>query len=244
MADSTIVANEPVTTAPQKSFDARAFWTKNSKLIIGIGAAVVILLAAWAIYKKFVVEPKETASAEAIFPVENLFAKTATAGTYTKDTVNILLNGGSLGNENYTGLLKVYNNYGGTSAHNRAAYMIGASYLHLGDFDKAIKYLKEFDAHGASQVQVAAYEMLGHAYAEKKDQNQALEYYKKASTVNEKDEYFTAQALFTAASYAEAVGKKSDAIDLYKSLRDKYPASGNVANGDVDKALAKLGVVE
>jgi len=145
--------------------------------------------------------------------------------------------------ENVTGLLKVISNFGGTNAANRAEYMTGAAYLQTGEFDKAIKHLKEFDANGAYQTDIKRDIMLGHAYAEQKKSDDALSYYKKAASVNEKDEAFTADALITAAGYAASLGKKQEAIDLYEKARDNYPAYPAVQSGEVDKYLASLGVV-
>jgi TolA-binding protein len=166
----------------------------------------------------------------------------ATTG-FSKDSVNIVLNGGSTGEANVLGLLKIMNTYSGTAAANRAAYMTGASYLQIKDFDKAIKYLKEFDGNGATQVESKADIMLGHAYAEQKKVDEALSYYKKAVTVvSEKDEALASDALFIAASYADAMGKTKDAIELYQQLKDKYPNASSVQAGEVDKHLARLGI--
>ena len=144
---------------------------------------------------------------------------------------------------NVTGLLKVISTYGGTDAANRAEYMTGAVYLQNKEFDKAIKYLKDFDANGAYQLDIKRDMMLGHAYAEQKKTDDALSYYKKAAGINDKDEAFTADALITAAAYAQTLGKKQDAIDLYQKVKDNYPNYSAVQSGDVDKYLASLGVV-
>ncbi len=105
--------------------------------------------------------------------------------------------------------------------------MVGASLPQIKEFDKAIKYLKDYDADGASQVQSKAYIMLGHAYAEKKKTEEAFEFYKKAATVNEKDESVTPDALMLSASYAEVLGKKKEAIELLKKFKDKFPRQFN-----------------
>lgn len=219
------------------------FWAKYSRPIIYVGTAVIAVIAGWFLYQNYVKLPKEKKANEAIFPAESLFGKMA-SGTFNQDSVSIVLNGGALEGQNITGLLKIMNTYSGTDAANRAAYMTGASYLQIKKFDDAIKYLKKFEGHGASQVQSKAYIMLGHAYAEKKNQSEALDYYKKAGTVNEKDEVITPDALFLAGTYADAIGKTKEAIDLFKKLKEKYPTSSAVSNGEVDKYLAKLGVIE
>ena len=156
----------------------------------------------------------------------------------------MVLNGWVSGNTQIPGMLKIMNNYSGTDVANRAAYIAGASYLHIKDFDKAIQYLKKFDANGASQVKSKADMMLGHAYAEQKKTDDALSYYKKAATdVSDKDDALAGDAWFIAASYADAIGNTKEAIDLYQKLKDNYPNYSAVQGGDVDKHLARLGVI-
>ena len=86
--------------------------------------------------------------------------------------------------------------------------------------------------------------MLANAYAEQKKTDEAMSAFKKAASVNEKDEAFTAEALVTAAAYADAVGKQKEAIDMYQQAKDKYPNYPAVQSGDIDKYLAKLGVTK
>jgi len=230
------------TTAEQPDvvIKAKGFWDKYSKPIIYVGSAIILLIGGWYAYQNFIVAPKEKKASELIFPAENLFDKMASAN-FNKDSVNIVLNGGSLEGNKVTGLLSIISGYGGTKSGNRAKFMTGASYLQINEYDKAIKYLKDFDGKGADQVQSKAYILLGHAYAEKKSTDEALSYYKKAATVNSKDESITPYALLMAASYADATGKSKEAIDLYKELKEKFPTNTAVVYGDVEKHLARLG---
>ena len=223
---------------------ARGFWAKYSKIIIIAGSAVILLGGAYLGYKYFYKLPNEQKASDQIFPAEKLFGKMATTSTYNKDTVNIVLNGGIVEGQVVTGLLKIISNYDGTPAGNRAHYMVGACYLQLKEFDKAIKQLKDFDGNGANQVQSKAYILLGHAYSELKKTDDALDYYKKAAGVDEKDEGITTEALFIAGRYADVLGKTKDAIELFEKIKDNYPASMRVQSGDVDKYLAKLGVTK
>jgi TolA-binding protein len=81
--------------------------------------------------------------------------------------------------------------------------------------------------------------MLGDANAELKKNEEAFDFYKKAAAVNEKDEFFTPESLFRAANFAETIGKNTEAIDLYKKIKDMYPKSAHA--NEVDKYLARLG---
>lgn len=228
------------TEQPDVVTRAKGFWDKYSKPIIYIGSAFILIIGGWYAYKNFIVLPKEKKASELIFPAENLFDKMA-SGNFNKDSVNTVLNGGSLDGAKVTGILSIISNYGGTNSGNRAKFIAGATYLQIKEYDKAIKYLKDFDGNGADQIQSKAYILLGHAYAEKKNTDEALSYYKKAARVNSKDESITPYALLMAASYAGAVGKSKEAIDLYKELKEKYPTNSAVSSGDVEKHLAKLG---
>ena len=221
---------------------AKGFWFKYSRFIIIGGSAVIVILGAYLGYKYFIKLPNEKTAGEMIFPAEKLFGKMAGESSYNKDTVNIVLNGDKA--SGVTGLLKIAGSYGGTQSGNRAEYMIGACYLQLKQFDKAIKHLKEFDGNGASQVQSKAYLLLGHAYSEQKKTDDALDYYKKAGSVSDLDEGMVAEALFIAGRYADATGKTKEAIELFQKLKDTYPLSLKVSSGDVEKYLAALGVTK
>jgi tetratricopeptide (TPR) repeat protein len=221
---------------------ARGFWVANRKIIIIAGTAVIVLLGGYLGYKYLVQIPNEKKANDQIFLAEKLFGLIASSSSYNKDTVNIVLNGDRA--TGVTGLLKIASSYGGTKSGNRAEFMIGACYLQLKQFDKAISHLKDFDANGADQVESKAYTLLGHAYAEQKKTDDALEYYKKAGTISDLDAGMASEALFIAGRYAEAMGKTKEAIEIFQDLKDKYPASQRVGSGDVDKYLASLGVTK
>ncbi len=227
---------------------AKDFWAKFSKPIIYAGSAIILLIGGWYGYKYFISGPKQQKASETIFAAEKLFGKIVNAGTYSKDSINTVLNGGTDGDIKVVGLLTVIKNYDGTPAANLANYMTGACYLHLNEFDKAVKYLKEFDGNGASQIQSAAYRMLGDAYAGQKKNDEALNNYKKAIDASSaKDEGTRFQALSRAALFCDATGKTQDAISYFKQIKEEITPEflrNNRIDFDADKYLAKLGVFE
>jgi len=240
------MAEKQATAVPTETVEvierAKDFWSKFSKPIIIAGSAIILLAGGWFTYKYMFRLPKEKEASEKIFQAERLFGNMAAASSYGKDSVNIVLNGDKA--TGVTGLLKIISSYGSTPAGNRAQYMVGACYLHLQQYDKAIKHLKEFDGNGANQIQSLAYSMIGDAYAEQKKNDDALSYYQKAVASAEGYELFASEALFKAGCFADAVGKSKDAINLFQKLQDNYPASQRVTSGDAEKYLAKLGVIK
>jgi tetratricopeptide (TPR) repeat protein len=246
MAEKQVqVENVEVNEALEK---AKGFWAKFSKPIIYVGSAIILLGGGWLAYKNFVKAPAEKTASEIIFPAEKLFGKMAAVSSFSKDSVNIVLNGGALDGSNITGLLKVISKHGGTPAGNRAQYMAGACYLHLKEFDKAIKYLKAFDGNGAGQIQSAAYRMLGDAYAEQKKNDEALSNYKKAiDAAAIKDESTRFLSLSRAAMFCDATGKTKEAISYLQQIKEEINPDffrNNRIEFDADKYLAKLGVAQ
>ena len=227
---------------------AKGFWAKFSKPITYVGSAVILLIGGWYGYKYFVTAPKAQKASEVIFPAEKLFKEMSNTTGFSKDSANILLNGGTLDGTTVTGLLKVISKYSGTPAGNLAEYMTGACYLHLGEFDKAIKHLKEFDGNGAGQIESAAFRMLGDAYAEQKKNDEALSNYKKAiDAASSKDESTKFLSLSRAALFCDATGKTKEAIEFFTQIKEEITPDffrNNRIDFDADKYLAKLGVVK
>jgi tetratricopeptide (TPR) repeat protein len=206
---------------------AKDFWTRNSKVIMGVGSVLLLLVAGFFIYKKYFKEPKEEKASEALFKAEDYFRQ---------DSVRLALNGDGQN----LGFLRIIDRYSGTKAANLSSFYAGVCYLKLDDNQNAVKYLKDFSSD-AKQVQQRAYKLLGDAYGDLGNNKEALDYYKKAAHHFEEDATSSAEALFNAAYLADRVLKdQTEAIALYKELKQKYPQTQY--GGEADKFLAQLGV--
>ncbi len=189
--------------------NAQNTWNKFKKPVLTVIAAVIIIGGGWYVYQEYIMKPKEEKAAEALFKAEQYFAM---------DSSKLVLNGDGLSK----GVLYVISNYGGTKAANLAHYYAGISYLKLGEFDNAVKHLKDFSTD-AKQIQLLAYGCLGDAYSELKKNDDAVSAYKKAAATFEKDENNSSEYLFRAALLLETTGKTQDALELYKELKAKFP---------------------
>lgn len=217
---------------------AKGFWEKYSKPVIYIGSAIILIAAGWLIYKYMFKIPEEQKANEVVYFVQSSFTQFTNAPA--DSTKNILAQKCLNGEGSRPGALKIISKYSGTAASNLSKYYAGACYLYLKQFDKAIKYLKDFSTD-ATQVKSRAYGMIGDAYSELKKNGDALDYYKKAADVNEKDEFTSSEYLFRAGLFAESIGKTKEAVQLYKKIKEDYPLSERAAN--VDRYLARLGEV-
>ena len=205
---------------------AKGFWEKNSKLILYISSAVILLAGGYLGYKYLVQVPNELKAQEEISKAENNFRK---------DSISLALNG----NVSTPGFIKVIKKYGGTKTGNLARLYAGECYLQLGDFKNAAKYLGEFDAHGAKQVEAKAEGLLGDAYSELKQNDKAIEHYKKAGTIFPEDAFLSSEYLFRAGMLYELAGKNKEAIEIYEQIKEKFPRTEKGYN--IDKYLARLG---
>ncbi|MBN9384897.1 MAG: tetratricopeptide repeat protein [Chitinophagaceae bacterium] len=204
------------------------FWDRWGKQASYGLLVIVLLVAGYFAYKNLVSEPKEAKANEAIFRAEEY---------YRLDSARLALNGDNIN----PGFLKIISKYGGTKAANLASFYAGSCYLKLGDYNNAVKYLKDFSTP-VKQLQVRAMGLLGDAYSEQGKKEEAAEQYKKAGTYFEKDELFSPEYLFRCGYLYESMGKTQDAVTMYKLIKDKYP--GSPRGSDIDKYLARLGVTQ
>jgi len=202
------------------------FWQKNQKTIYTLVIAIIVVGGGWFGYNTYILKPKEDKAADAIAQIQMYFRV---------DSSNLVLNGDGQNK----GALYIINNYGGTKTANLAKFYAGVSYLHLGNFNNAVKYLKDFSTD-AKQIQLLALGNLGDAYAELNQKDDAIATYKKAGTIFENDEANSAEYLFRAALLSETIGKTKEALEIYKDLKTKYPKTDKGFQSD--KYIYRLSV--
>jgi tetratricopeptide (TPR) repeat protein len=233
MAENKPHTKQPVQTGKTEDFDLQAtadraqdFYTAN-KNIINIGLlAVVVVIAGFFGYTRFVKAPNEKKAQEAIFQAQNYFAV---------DSFKLALNGDG---NNY-GFLQVVDKFGGTKAGNLAKYSAGVCYVKLGDYQKGIDMLKSFSSSDLV-IQSLANGLMGDAYMELNKADDAVAYYKKAGADN--NELTSPIYLLRAGLALEKANKPQEAIAVYQEIRQKYPQTNE--GREMEKYLARLGVVK
>jgi tetratricopeptide (TPR) repeat protein len=208
--------------------DIRDTWERYGKQASYVLLAIVVLVSGYIGYRKWVADPNEKQAVAAMFRAEQY---------YQMDSARLALNGDNI---NY-GFLKVIARYSSTKAANLASFYAGSCYLKLGDFNNAVKYLKDFST-SVQILQERDYGLLGDAYSELNRKEEAAEQYKKAGTYFEKDELLSPEYLFRSGYLYESMGKTQEAISMYKMIKDKYPQSQRGV--EIDKYLARLGALQ
>lgn len=204
-----------------------AKYEANKKRINMITTIVLVAIVGGFAYFKFYRAPKVEKAATSVAWAQRMLEV---------DSFNLALNG----NAEHAGFLKVQKKYGGTPTANLCNHYIGVCYLHLGEFDKAVKYLKDFDAKGTLLAYVS-WGALGDAYMEKGDIKNGIEYYEKA-TGNKEDDAITPIYLYRLAVAYEMNNQADKAKDAYQAIKNDYPRS-QVAQ-DIDRHLARVGVID
>jgi tetratricopeptide (TPR) repeat protein len=199
------------------------FIENHLKLVLYVVGGVVVVILGFLGYHKFISSPNEKEAQQQIFAAQNYFSV---------DSFDLAINGDG----NALGFLDIIDNYGSTAAGNLAKYYTGISYLHLGDYNKAIDYLKKFKTDDMI-VGPMAKSAIGDAYVELRDYKKAESAYKSALDMNENE--FTTPAIKTKLALVyEELGQKDKAIEEYQDIVKKYPKSSEIQTAE--KSIARL----
>lgn len=182
------------------------FLEKNRQLVLAIGAVVILAIGGFIFYNYYQSTQNESAQRE-LFQAVYYFEA---------DSLGQALNGDG---NNY-GFLDILDLYGGTKAGNLASFYAGATYMKLGDFESAIRYLKGFDSSD-DLVQARAYSLIGDAYMEQQDYANASDFYQQASNYKP-NKQFTPVYLTKAAIAYERNGELNAALKCYTTIVDKF----------------------
>lgn len=203
------------------------FIDKNKKSITYVVAGLIIIVALYFIYKKSYIGPLEEEAHQEMFMAENYFAK---------DSFKLALNGDG----QYPGFIKIIEDYGSTNAGNLAHYYAGVSYLHLNDFENAIKYLSDYSTDDPL-LYAAAKGALGDANLELGKLDDAISNYKKAA-YDKPNQFSSPFYLMKLGFVYEKQEKWDKALEIYELLEKDYNRSneGRKIEKYITRAKIKL----
>lgn len=198
------------------------FLESNQKLIGIVIGSIVIITVGYLGLNKFYLEPRDKDAQDQMFMAQNYFEK---------DSFNLALNGDG----NNLGFLDIIDGFGSTDAGNLSNYYAGISYLHLGQYEDAIEYLKKFDSDDAllGPISLGAQ---GDAQLELGKTDQALDLYTEAYKMND-NELTTPVYMMKAGELLESSNKNAEALKLYEMIKQKYPET--TEGRSIDKYIAR-----
>lgn len=187
---------------------SETFFLKYKKEIIGGVIAVVAIIAIWAVLQTFVFGPRG----------ENQKYEMSKAQAYfTNDMMKQALNGDST---NAKGFAQLAEDLSGENANLSNLYA-GLALAQEGKWEEAVKYLEKFNDCGDQMVSPAAEAALGNAYAHLNKLEEAVKHLKHAAERADNNS-LSPTFLIQAGEILESQGKKEEALELYKQVKEKY----------------------
>ena len=213
---------------------SEAFFLKYKKTIIAAVAAIVLIVVGWMLAKQYVIEPKEAEASTVLAKGQEYML----AEQYDK-----ALKGDGAG---FKGFLAVANDYSSTDAGNLANLYAGLCYAHQAnpDWKKALEFVEKFSTGNDMIISPASQMALGDIYANNDQLDKAIECFKKAAKMaddkaaDNTNVSIAPLALKKAALILESQNKKAEALDIYKSIKEKYV--NTPAYQDIDKYIERV----
>lgn len=204
------------------------FIERNKKVLSWVITIVLGVALIFMALKKYYWQPLEKEAQSQMFMAVRYFEK---------DSFKLALNGDG----NYMGFYDIIDEYGSTKAGNLAHYYAGISNLKLGNYEKAIDLLKDFDSDDL-MVSSMALGAIGDAYANMGKNEDAAKYYEKAATEH-KNEFTTPTFLLKAGLMNELLGDNEKALNLYQTIKKEYPHSAEhrIIKKYIARVKVKLG---
>lgn len=199
------------------------FIEDNSKALFIIIGLIVFMFIGYYGYKNLYEKPLNKKAQKQLFIAEQYFEK---------DSFEIALNGTDL----FDGLISIIDQYSSTTSGSLAKYYAGICYLNIGEYQKAITILDDYNSDDQLLLSIAK-TAIGDAFAELDQTKEAIEYYQKSLNI-EKNLLTTPIVLMKCAKLYELEGDYKNALDCYQIIKNDYPENKNSKN--IDKYINNI----
>lgn len=200
-----------------------AFIEKYQKQLIYGVLAVVIIVLGFVSFNKYYMGPQEIEAQNQMTKSQIYFAQ---------DSFKLALNGDGIDSR---GFKRIIEDYSMTKSADLANAYAGICYYKMGEYQKAIDYLQEFDGNGDVNITPTVNGLIGDAYVELNQTDKALEYFAKAYETENK--MLSPVFLRKAGLVHESKGDYDKAIELYTKIKDVYFQSNEAQ--DIEKYIER-----
>jgi len=190
----------------EKLETAENWLEQNPKIVVGIAAAILIIVGGYFAFNYYKNNQNVIAQNEMFQAVYYFEADSLEKG----------LNGDG----NNLGFLQIIDEFGITDAANLANYYAGVSYLKKGNFEAARLHLEDFDA-GDLLIQARAYSLIGDSYMEQENYSEAAKYYKKAANYKPNKQFSPSYLMKEALAY-EKLNQNDKARETYEKIITQF----------------------
>lgn len=207
---------------------AQSIYDNNKKLVIGTAVALILIIGGSVGYYFYAKSQEHKA--------EQLMGQATEA--YLNANYKEALNGSD---ENFTvGFEQIINNYSGTDAANLARYYAAVSEYNLGDNQKALDYINEYETpEGIMGVAPLSFKAM--LLSDLGNYSKAAQTYVKAAEWKENDSTTPYNYLEAANAYQEA-SDTAQAKKYAQKIVDNYSSSSQVT--EAEKLLGTLAVAQ
>ncbi len=214
--DRNIVAVEEALSKSEQ------FIEKHQNTIIYTVGIVVLLIAGYIGYTRFILTPREKDAQAELFMAQKYFER----GDF-----ELALEGDG----EYLGFLDIIADFRMTKSANLSRYYAGLSMLHLGEYEEGVDLLKRFRTND-QMLGAMRYGAIGDAYWELGDLQRASRYYRRAYRYKPNN-LTTPVYLLKAGLLFEYRGEYEEAIRLYERIRKEYADTNE--GRDIEKYIAR-----
>ena len=202
------------------------FVAANQKYIFIIIGVVAVLVLGYLGYQKLIEEPANEEGMNEMYHAQKQF-NDAVSGISSDSLYNVALKG----SEGKYGMLDIIKEYSGTPASNLANYYAGMAYLNLKDYKNAITHLDKFESEDQAAGPMAK-GSIGDAFIQLEQPEQALKYYLQAAKMRN-NELTTPTYYYKAGITALNLGKASEALGYFNTIKDTYPNAPEASTVEV-----------
>ena len=216
MAKKVNKTEEQLANVEENLSKAGLFVVDNQEKIVKILGLIVVVIAIFALYTKFIVEPKEKEASEEMYIAEFYFQN---------NDYNKALNGDG----QYSGFLTVADNYSSTNSGNLANYYAAICQMNLAPndsinyYEEALNSLSDFDTDDEILYSLST-GLKGDANLELGNYDKALNYY--ISAANDYVNDFTTPYFMMKQAFIHELNEDyNSALKIYESIKEKYSQS-------------------
>lgn len=223
---------EVFNTLDETASKTEDFVAANQKYIFIIIGVVAALVLGYLGYQKFVKAPAQAEAMNEMYHAQKQYNE-AVSGVSSDSLYNVVLNG----SEGKYGMLDIIKKYSGTEAANLANYYAGVSYLNLKNYKEAITHLDQYSSEDEATGPMAK-GAIGDAFVQLDQKEEALKYYVEAAKMRN-NELTAPTYYYKAGVIALELGKTSEALGYFNSIKENYPNVTEASQVDVFIAKAE-----
>jgi predicted negative regulator of RcsB-dependent stress response len=196
------------------------------QILIGVAAIILIVVGIIA-FRHYYLIPKERSAEAALFPGQTYFANRQWETALNGDSID------------YIGFVGVIHGFSGTKSANLAKVYAGICQYQLGNYEEALKTLKSY----SGKDQIVAAEVagaIGDCEVNLGNVKAGVESFRKAAD-KANSTLLTPVYLNKAAIAYESLGDYKAALDIYTTIKNKYPQSPEAASVEkyIERAKAQ-----